>query len=586
MKIFITIIFFLLSIAIIGQNKELWGMTNKGGVENFGVIFKTDSVGNNYIVVHEFDSIGGKLPEGALTQAGNGKLYGVTSEGGAYDNGVIFEYDPSNSFFTKKYDFSGGIDGRAPLTTMMEASNGKLYGVARYEGIGGGGVLFEYDYITNNFIPKHHFNLVDGKYPEGKLIELDSTGVLYGVTRQGGDANVGVLYKFDINNNVYTKLHDFGIGGGIQARYPNGYIVFKGSFIFGTTQAGGINNSGMYYRYDYINNTFTNIIAFGGSNSLNIGSAAQAGLMKTSGEILYGVTLQGGQYNYGILFFGHHSGVLKNNDFSLVGGSYPNLPMEASNSKIYGTTRSGGNSGEGVIYEYTPSNNLYLIKHHFTGAGGKKATLGGMIEVEYCTSDSIIDYITACDSYTWIDGNTYVSSNNTSTYTLTNALGCDSVVSLNLILNSVNALVNVEALTLTALESNLQYQWINCIDDSNITGETNQSFTAIENGTYAVIVTDNNCTDTSLCEVINSVSIDEGGQIKLNIYPNPTMDILYINTTNFNFESGVLMDLSGRILFSVSSNVKSIDLSTFPKGVYVLQVESEGIKYQERIVKQ
>ena len=42
---------------------------------------------------------------------------------------------------------------------------------------------------------------------------------------------------------------------------------------------------------------------------------------------------------------------------------------------------------------------------------------------------------TACGSFTWIDGVTYTESNNTATYTLTNAAGCDSVVTLNLTIN-------------------------------------------------------------------------------------------------------------------------------------------------------
>ena len=45
------------------------------------------------------------------------------------------------------------------------------------------------------------------------------------------------------------------------------------------------------------------------------------------------------------------------------------------------------------------------------------------------------DNQTACDSYTWIDGITYTSSNTAATHTLTNAAGCDSVVTLNLVVN-------------------------------------------------------------------------------------------------------------------------------------------------------
>ena len=65
-----------------------------------------------------------------------------------------------------------------------------------------------------------------------------------------------------------------------------------------------------------------------------------------------------------------------------------------------------------------------------------------------------VDAITACDSYTWIDGNTYTASNNTSTHTLTNAAGCDSVVTLDLTINYSNAGVDA----ITACDS---YTWIN-----------------------------------------------------------------------------------------------------------------------------
>jgi hypothetical protein len=45
------------------------------------------------------------------------------------------------------------------------------------------------------------------------------------------------------------------------------------------------------------------------------------------------------------------------------------------------------------------------------------------------------DKITACDSYTWIDGVTYTSNNNAATFTLKNAANCDSVVTLDLTIN-------------------------------------------------------------------------------------------------------------------------------------------------------
>lgn len=50
-------------------------------------------------------------------------------------------------------------------------------------------------------------------------------------------------------------------------------------------------------------------------------------------------------------------------------------------------------------------------------------------------STSATDVQVACDEFTWIDGNTYTENNNTATFTLTNAAGCDSIVTLDLTVN-------------------------------------------------------------------------------------------------------------------------------------------------------
>ena len=54
---------------------------------------------------------------------------------------------------------------------------------------------------------------------------------------------------------------------------------------------------------------------------------------------------------------------------------------------------------------------------------------------EFCQATTGIDSVNACITYTWIDGITYNTNNNTAVHTLVNAAGCDSVVTLNLIIN-------------------------------------------------------------------------------------------------------------------------------------------------------
>ncbi len=135
-----------------------------------------------------------------------------------------------------------------------------------------------------------------------------------------------------------------------------------------------------------------------------------------------------------------------------------------------------------------------------------------------------VDTQVACDSFLWIDGNTYTESNNTATDTLENTAGCDSIVTLNLTINTVDTSVTIVGQTITANLVGASYQWLNCDDNFGlISGETNQTYTATANGSYAVEITQNGCVDTSACHTITSVGIIENNfGNKLVVYPNPT----------------------------------------------------------------
>jgi hypothetical protein len=138
---------------------------------------------------------------------------------------------------------------------------------------------------------------------------------------------------------------------------------------------------------------------------------------------------------------------------------------------------------------------------------------------------------TACNSYLSPAGNTYTTSGQY-TETITNTAGCDSVITINLTINTVDASVTVNGNILTANASNAIYQWVDCGNNfAIINGATNQSYTATANGNYAVIVTENNCTDTSACELIIGVGFSTISNLlsQVYLYPNPTTGNITIN---------------------------------------------------------
>jgi len=206
-------------------------------------------------------------------------------------------------------------------------------------------------------------------------------------------------------------------------------------------------------------------------------------------------------------------------------------------------------------------------------------------------SNTGVDVISACNSYTWIDGNTYTSSNNTATHNLTNAVGCDSLVTLNLTINSVNTTTIISGSTITADATGAAYQWLDCDNNySVLNGETNQSFTAISNGNYAVELTENSCIDTSACVSITTILIDELSSIAIAyVYPNPSSEIVHVTfQETVNNVELTLTDLQGKIISK--QTYSSLDSTSIKlkgsKGVYFLTIKTSEGKNTIKLIKE
>tara|TARA_B100000809_G_scaffold46556_1_gene40978 strand:- start:1902 stop:4799 length:2898 start_codon:yes stop_codon:yes gene_type:complete len=115
-----------------------------------------------------------------------------------------------------------------------------------------------------------------------------------------------------------------------------------------------------------------------------------------------------------------------------------------------------------------------------------------------------------CDSYLSPSGNYLFtnSGNYKDTLAGANLNGCDSIIDINLTINTVNNLVTNISLTLTSNSILGDYQWIDCESSTIVLGETNQSFSPSEDGSFAVVVTENGCQDTSKCEdIIHEITV-------------------------------------------------------------------------------
>lgn len=208
-------------------------------------------------------------------------------------------------------------------------------------------------------------------------------------------------------------------------------------------------------------------------------------------------------------------------------------------------------------------------------------------------STTATDIQTACGSFMWLDGITYTSNNNTATDTLTNAVGCDSIVTLNLTITQVDTSTTVSGMTITAHSATATtYQWIDCNNQgSPIAGATASSYTATS-GNYAVIITEvSGCTDTSKCHSIVPLSIEQQVQSEsLIVYPNPIIG----NTITIEYAGDVqklsLVDMMGKIITTQTavsnSGVYQIDSSDLQPGVYIILILTpNGTIHKQVVVK-
>lgn len=189
---------------------------------------------------------------------------------------------------------------------------------------------------------------------------------------------------------------------------------------------------------------------------------------------------------------------------------------------------------------------------------------------------------TACDWYVF-NGD---SLNATGIYsdTLMSANNCDSIINLNLTINSVFVGINQVGSTLTALANGASYQWFNCSTNSTVPGAVSQSYTPAVSGNYAVIVTQNGCTDTSICKNVVVSSVAEINESTLiHVYPNPVKNELFVDVVaSYIGKNCHVFDFVGKVIYTqkLTSASNRITVNELSKGIYFLQIEGVQNKWK------
>jgi hypothetical protein len=150
----------------------------------------------------------------------------------------------------------------------------------------------------------------------------------------------------------------------------------------------------------------------------------------------------------------------------------------------------------------------------------------------------------------------------------------------------IDVSTSLNMITISANQTGASYQWLDCnLGFSVLSGETGQSYTPLQNGSYAVEVTVGECSDTSACVNITSVGIGSYFNSFVQVYPNPSDG----HFTMYLPEDAdvTIYDLSGKVIVSRKflQGISNIDLREMSAGVYLMKIAgSMSVKTEMLII--
>jgi uncharacterized repeat protein (TIGR03803 family) len=371
----------------------LYGTTRYGGSTSIGsldrgdgTVFAISTNGGSYAasdaVIYNFNVSGGDgaTPVAALISGRDGSLFGTTQSGGDHNVGTLFRLSPTGSGYSVLYHFgNSSIDGRQPLSALVQGLDGALYGAAPDGGYNSAGTLFKINQDGSGYAPLHSFGFLvgeDGSQPIGLLQGTD--GMLYGITQDSYNVGSGTIIQLDTSGGNYHLLYSFTnnlTGAGPQAALIQG----SDGFLYGTTAYGGSNSMGVVFKVGTDANGYAVLHNFGSDPLDGFGSPA-APLVQGVDGMLYGTTQYGGTNNAGAIFkvstTGTSYSVLHGFRAAFFGdGQSPNGLVQGTDGALYGTTLYGGTNsdslhaqGDGTLFKINTNGSDYTILYHFGGA--------------------------------------------------------------------------------------------------------------------------------------------------------------------------------------------------------------------------
>jgi len=335
-------------------------------------------------VLHEFMQTDGEYPYAGVTLDQQGRIYGATSGGGIYGDGVIYRLIQHGQGWVLSPIYSFGSqnhDGSQPLARVVFGPDGLLYGTTSAGGTYGYGTVFSLQppatTCKTTFCPWHETVLHsftstgDGIQPEFGDLAIDRSGNIYGTTLYGGRTNQGVVFKLSRSGSGWMEsvLWSFTCQDDGGCKPYSGLIFDSAGNLYGTTNSGGSAGFGTVYELSPTQSgwTETTLYTFTGENGNGAG-----GLIMDGRGNLYGLT-GGAALVRGPLAAYQLTPGNGNWSFSLLNNFGSDLvstgaaPTFDSQGNLYGPLPNGGSGSSdfGEIFKLTPSGGQWIYSSFY-----------------------------------------------------------------------------------------------------------------------------------------------------------------------------------------------------------------------------
>lgn len=204
---------------------KLYGTTNWGGANGFGSVFVMSTSGGGYKALHGFQAIEGENPLAGMVQGSDGFLYSIATRGGANSQGTLFKINTTGTTFAVVHDF-GTTSGDTPISTPVLHTNGIIYGTTNHGGsqLPTYGVLYSYN---ANLTPFASLVVITSSYVNNAV----------GIIGQGFNSATGVSFGngpgqiIPINDTAAIVVPLPGaMTGAIKVHEPTGDLVTPQTF--------------------------------------------------------------------------------------------------------------------------------------------------------------------------------------------------------------------------------------------------------------------------------------------------------------------------------------------------------------------